>query len=112
MQKFIGGGSMNKSYYAIIPANVRYDKDLPASAKLLYGEITTLVNENGYCRESNEYFATLYKVSKKSISSWIKSLVKKGYIDSQIIYKNATKEVVERRLFLQTSEYWKGSEVI
>ena len=31
---------VNKSYYAIIPANVRYDKTLPANAKLLYAEIT------------------------------------------------------------------------
>ena len=32
------------SYYAIIPANVRYDKRLTDKAKLLYGEITCLTN--------------------------------------------------------------------
>lgn len=91
---------MNKSYYAIIPANVRYDKELPASAKLLYGEITALANERGYCWASNEYFATLYKVNKKTISNWVSLLVKKGYVYSQIIYKESTKAVSERRLFI------------
>ena len=60
-----------KSYYAIIPANVRYDKDLPANAKLLYGEITALCNEKGICWATNDYFAKLYDVSKTSISKWI-----------------------------------------
>ena len=48
---------MNKSYYAIIPANVRYDRRLTANAKLLYGEITALCNEKVYCWERNSYFS-------------------------------------------------------
>lgn len=91
---------MNKNYYAIIPANVRYDEELTPNAKLLYGEITALCNEKGYCWASNGYFSDLYKVSKKSISNWINQLIDKKYILSQIIYKENSKEVLERRLYI------------
>ena len=91
---------MNKSYYAIIPANVRYDEDLTANAKLLYGEITALCNEKGYCWASNEYFAELYKTTTRTVSRWIKQLVDKKYITSKMIYREGTKEVKERHIYL------------
>lgn len=87
---------MNKGYYAIIPANIRYDKDIPANAKLLYGEITALCNEKGYCWASNGYFADLYEVSKVTVSRWIKALVDKGYISTEIEFKENSKEILHR----------------
>ncbi|MER2057195.1 MAG: helix-turn-helix domain-containing protein [Niallia sp.] len=89
---------MHRSYYAVIPANVRYDKDLIGHAKLLYGEITALCNEKGYCWASNAYFAELYNVSKKTISTWINQLVDKKYITSEIKYKEGSKEIEGRYL--------------
>ena len=88
------------NFYAIIPANVRYDKELCANAKLLYGEITSLCNKEGYCWATNSHFAELYNVSNKSISSWVKQLVQKGYIKSTLIYKEGTNEILHRYLHL------------
>ena len=85
-----------KSYYAIIPANVRYDKTLPANAKLLYGEITALCNEKGYCWASNNYFAVLYEVSKETISRWIKALSDNKYIYTEFTYEKDTKQITGR----------------
>lgn len=95
---------MNKSYYAIIPASVRYDKDLTPNAKLLYGELTALSNEKGYCWASNAYFSELYGVSKKTVSNWITSLDEKGFIKSEMIYKENSKEIKERRLYIAPME--------
>lgn len=87
---------MQKNYYAIIPANVRYDNDLPPNAKLLYGEITALCNEKGYCWAGNVYFAELYKVTNRTISGWINSLEEKGYIKRTIIRNKNTNQVEKR----------------
>lgn len=89
---------MQKNYYAIIPANIRYDSELTPNAKLLYGEITALCNEKGYCWASNSYFSELYGVSKVSVSKWINQLVEKGYVSSEMQYKEGTKEIFNRYL--------------
>ena len=68
------------SYFAILPAEVRYDKKLSSSQKLLYAEITSLSNQSGYCWASNKYFADLYGVGKNTISTWMSGLCKCGYI--------------------------------
>ena len=92
---------MQRSYYAIIPANVRYDKELPPNAKLLYGEITALCNEKGYCWATNSYFSDLYKVHNKSISRLISQLEKKGYITIEMIMEG--KEVKSRHIYIAPS---------
>ena len=91
---------MNKGYYAIIPANVRYDKSLTPNAKLLYGEITALCNEKGYCWAGNDYFAGLYNVSKTSISKWVSALRDCGYINIQLEYAEGTKQILHRYITL------------
>lgn len=92
-----------RAYYSIIPATVRYDDDLPPNAKLLYSEITALCNERGYCWATNEYFAKLYKCTKQSVSSWISKLKEKGYITVEIIYKEGSKEILNR--YIKIIEY-------
>ena len=86
---------MNKpSYYANIPANVRYS-NLKPNAKLLYGEITALSNKLGYCFASNSYFAELYGVSKNTVSRWISDLNKLGFISVQI-ERNSNNQITKR----------------
>lgn len=90
--------SIQRNYYAILPAKVRYDKNITPNAKLLYAEITALCNDKGYCWAGNAYFAELYGVTKTSISNWISSLQKNGYIEVQLIYKENSKEIQSRHI--------------
>jgi hypothetical protein len=88
------------NYYAIIPANVRYDKTITPNAKLLYAEITALCNMNGKCIASTNYFCKLYEVSRISIQKWLKILEDKKYIKRVIIYKQGSKEIETRQITL------------
>ena len=90
----------NKNYYAVIPATVRYDKNLTTMAKVLYGEITALCNEKGYCWASNSYFAELYGVKNRTVINWINSLINGGYIKTSIQYEEGTKIVKQRLIYL------------
>lgn len=85
-----------KSYFAVIPANVRYDKNLKLLSRMLYGEITALCNEKGFCWANNRYFAELYDVSIQTISSSISQLKENGYITIDFLYKENTKEIDRR----------------
>ena len=92
---------MNKpNYYSIIPAVVRYDKNLTPNSKLLYAEITALCNMNGKCTASTRYFADLYGVSRVSIQKWLKLLEDKKHIKRKIIYKKGSKEIEKRYITL------------
>ena len=83
---------LKPNYYAIIPATVRYDKELSPNAKLLYGEITALANARGYCWATNKYFMELYSLSERTIQNLIKQLTDKKYI-SIILEKNSNRKI-------------------
>lgn len=71
--------SGDAGYYGILPAEVRYDKELPANAKLLFVEITALCRKQGYCWATNAYFAELLGAAERTVTRWVKILCDKGY---------------------------------
>ena len=85
--KFRGGGlRMDESvqqkpgFWAVLPAAVRYDPELPPNAKLLYAEISSLTDRTGFCFASNAYFQSLYGISERTVQNLLRALQKKGYI--------------------------------
>ena len=82
------------SYFSILTADVRYDKDLSASEKIFYSEITCLCQKDGYCYANNSYFANLYGCGTRTISSWISKLANKNYIN--VKYKTSSLLIKKR----------------
>lgn len=97
---------MNKqekpSYFAIIPADVRYCPDITANAKLLYAEITALCQKEGFCWATNQYFADLYGLSAPRVSHLVSDLVKQGFIRVEVVDKTY------RKIYLTLAKNSKG----
>ena len=89
------------NYFAIMPASVRYDERLKPSEKILYAEITALINIKGYCYATNQYFSKLYGVHKNSISIWINNLIKCGYLKVKYVIREIEgQKRQERRIYV------------
>lgn len=90
------------SYYAILTADVRYDKELSSSEKIFFAEITALSQKNGECWASNSYFSDLYGVGNSTVSGWVSKLSSKGYISVE--YQRAGKQIERRIIRIRNSE--------
>ena len=89
-------------YYAVIPADVRYDDRIPANAKLLYGEISALIGSDGFCFASNQYFADIYGLTPVTVARLVSKLEDAGYIKREL-EKDKTGQVVRRKIYLSVS---------
>lgn len=89
-------------YYAVIPADVRYDDQIPANAKLLYGEISALIGAKGFCYASNSYFMKIYGFSDPTITRLITKLEQAGYIKREL-ERDSAGQIVRRKLYLSVS---------
>lgn len=73
-----------RAFWAVVPATVLYDDSIPANAKLLYGQISTMTGytgEGGCCAATNAQLAGPNKLSEDSVSRLIKALEKAGHIE-------------------------------
>lgn len=93
---------MKPNYYAVIPAEVRYNNKLTANSKLLYGELSALSNKTGISWAQNKYFAELYSVDAKTVSRWIQQLQAEGFIEVKMEYDKQTKQVTKRLIKITT----------
>lgn len=85
-----------RSYYAIIPADVRYDGRLSATSKIIFGELTTVCNQEGYCWVDKNKLAKKFGLVVETITRRLKELEDCGYIttgENNLIDKLKSKEL-------------------
>ena len=84
------------NFYAVIPADVRYDEDLSSTAKLLYAEISALANSKGYCFANNKYFEKIYHIDERTVQRILKQLSNKQYVRIENVNSK------NRKIFIST----------
>jgi uncharacterized phage protein (TIGR02220 family) len=95
-----------KSYYVTIPEPVLHNNQLTPLARLVYGELVSLARiremegKEGYTWITNAALAERYEVSLRTITRTVTQLEDEGYIRSHLIYKEGTKEVQQRQIFI------------
>ena len=81
-----------------IPIEILTDKKLSDKEKTIYAIIIYLSKENQYCFITNKTISELLNISVTQVSNLINSLKKKKYIETELIYKENTKQVEMRKL--------------
>lgn len=80
-----------------IPKEIWLSNKLTLTEKILLAEIDSLEKING-CFASNSYFSKFFNISKIRISQLISSLEEKGFINSELIYYENSKQVKSRSI--------------
>ena len=83
-------------YFAVIPANVRYDDKLSATSKLLLVDIINICwkSDDCVCRVSNKAFAKLYGTTTSTITRWLKPLKEGNYIKIDYGHKMPAQRII------------------
>lgn len=74
----------NKNWYAVLTAEVLYDKRLTDKQKLLVCVIGNLQNMKGYCYASNAYLAECLDCDERTIRRNLMVLERIGYIERRL----------------------------
>ena len=81
-----------------IPAEILLDEKLTDKEKFVLSMILYLSDETGSCFASNQYIASVVKVTSNRVSKIISSLKNKKYIQVILKYKKESKEIEQRQI--------------
>lgn len=85
--------------FIVIPSVVKLDAELPLSAQMLYGIITWKCNKGACTWATNRELGEDLGVSAKRVSALLALLEERGHIETEIEYKEGTKEILRRYIY-------------
>ena len=85
--------------FIVIPSVVKLDTELPLSAQMLYGIITWKCNSYACTWATNRELGEALGVSAKRVSALLSQLEERGHIETEIEYKEGTKEILRRYIY-------------
>lgn len=77
----LGNRNHQAGWTGYMNADVRYDRRLNSTAKVIMVEISALTNMKGYAWCTNQYLADAFDLSKSQVSRIIRQLAECGYIN-------------------------------
>jgi hypothetical protein len=94
------------SYYMVIPAEV-WEAPITAKAMILFGHISVLANKEKFCWANNLYFTKVMNISESTVCRCLNELEEQDFIYRELIYFPGTKQVKERRIFINVRTGYK-----
>lgn len=97
--EIVGKSRAEGGMFIVIPSVVALDEALPLSAQMLYGIITWKCNIRAYTWATNRALGEALGVSAKRVSVLLSLLEERGHIETEIEYKEGTKEILRRYIY-------------
>ena len=86
--------------FLTIPMAIIEDERLNNAQMILYGLIFSYRLEQPYCTLKNRDFSEIMKTSESSVLRHLDALERCGHIERQVIRRETTNEVIERRIYI------------
>lgn len=87
MQETIIDTIERHEFDGILPGHVRYDANLSPAAKLLYCDISAIIDLLGFYKKDVGFISREFKITERTARRWLNELIETGY----------AKEVIEER---------------
>ncbi len=89
----------NGGMFFVVPSIVMLDEELPLSAKVLYGVIAWKCGNYAYTWATNRDLGVPIDLSAKRVSALLSLLERHGHIETEIEYKDGTREILRRYIY-------------